>query len=130
MGDREALWEQNRKFIEACRRGSWEMLSPILSPGFSYTDGRTGEVWPLDRYIQDLRSHPAPDLAIDQVVVHVDGDAAIVSARSSSRPGQHNRYVDTYARRDGAWTCIHASVWPLAAEEPPPPKEGSRHAPA
>jgi hypothetical protein len=32
---------------------------------------------------------------------------------SSTRPGRFNRYVDTHARRDGRWMCVHASVWPL-----------------
>lgn len=110
MDDEAALRELNEQFIEAFRQGSWELLQPVLSPSFSYLDGRTGEVWPEDRYIENLRSNPVPDLAIDQVVVHVDGDTAIVSARTS-RPG---RYVDTYTRRDGQWKCVHACVWPLA----------------
>jgi hypothetical protein len=47
------------------------------------------------------------------VRVHIDGDTAVVSARSFSRPGRFNRYVDTYERRDGRWLCVHACVWPL-----------------
>ena len=110
MDDEATLRELNEQFIEAFRQGSWELLQPVLSPSFRYLDGRTGEVWPQERYVENLRANPAPELAIDQVVVHVDGDTAIVSARTS-RPG---RYVDTYARRDGRWLCVHACVWPLA----------------
>jgi len=110
MDDIATLTELNEQFIEAFRQGSWELLEPVLSPSFSYLDGATGEVWPQDRYIESLRANPVPTLAIDQVVVHVDGDTAIVSARTS-RPG---RYVDTYARRNGGWACVHACVWPLA----------------
>ena len=112
MDDIEVLTELNLRFIEAFRRGSWELLEPILSPSFSYLDGATGEVWDRERYVDDVR-RSLPTLGIDQVVVHVDGDVAVVSARSFTRPGTFNRYVDTYARRADGWICVHACVWPL-----------------
>jgi hypothetical protein len=108
--DLQLLALRNEHFIEACRQGSWSMLREILSPGFTYLDGSTGEVWPMDRYIADLEASPAPDLAIDQVAIQVIGSTAIVSARTS--PG-NNRYVDIYQRENGNWLCIHATVWPL-----------------
>jgi Domain of unknown function (DUF4440) len=113
VDDEKALIEQNRRFIEACRQGSWSMLEPILSSSFSYLDGATGEVWDMDRYIADLQGNPAPTLEIDQVVVHVDGDAAVVSARAQTRPERSNRYLDTYQRHGDQWLCVHACVWPL-----------------
>jgi len=113
VDDRAELLQLNDQFIDAFRNGSWEQLQPVLSPSFSYTDGATGEVWELDRYIENLRSNPSPSLTIDQVVVHVDGDTAVVSARTSRKPGSYGRYVDTYARRDFGWECVHACVWQL-----------------
>jgi hypothetical protein len=92
--------------------GSWEQLQPILSPSFSYLDGATGEVWTLERYIESLRANPSPSLTIDQVIVHVDGNTAVVSGRTS-RPGRSGRYVVTYERRSSGWECVHASVWPV-----------------
>jgi hypothetical protein len=116
MADIDDLTDLNLRFIDAFRKGSWELLQPILTPDFSYLDGATGEVWPLERYIDDLETTPLPDIAIDQVRVHVAGDVAVVSARTAPRPGRFNRYVDTYARRDHGWRCVHACVWPLAAD--------------
>jgi hypothetical protein len=113
MDDVSTLTELNARFIEAFRRGSWGLLEPILSPSFSYLDGASGEVWPHSRYVENLEAHPSPALEIDQLAVHVDGDTAVVSARSSRQPGRYSRYVDTYERRDGTWVCIHACVWPL-----------------
>lgn len=113
MDDVAALSELNRQFVDAFRQGSWKILQPVLSPSFRYLDGATGELWALPRYIDDLRSHPVPTIEIDQVVVHVEGDVAIASARSSTRPGQFNRYVDAYRRRNGSWLCYSACVWPL-----------------
>lgn len=115
-GDIAVLTELDAQFVDAFRTGQWSLLAPILTPGFSYLDGATGEVWPMERYIADLEARPLPTIDIDQVRVHVDGDTAIVSARSFTRPDQFNRYVDTYERRDGGWRCIHACVWPLLAD--------------
>lgn len=115
MTDVATLTALNDQFIDAFRKGSWEVLRPILSPSFSYLDGATGEVWSQQRYIDNLEGHPLPEIGIDQVVVHVDGDVAVVSARSSARPGRYSRYVDTYERRPEGWRCVHACVWPLAS---------------
>jgi hypothetical protein len=117
MDDSKILTDLNERFVHAFRKGSWELLQPILSPGFSYLDGATGEAWPMDRYIAGLEGNPQPTIDIDQVLVNVDGDTAVVSARSATRPGQFNRYVDTYARCDGRWLCVHACVWPLDLQE-------------
>jgi len=113
MDDLAVLTEKNVQFIHAFRLGSWELLAPLLSPAFRYLDGATGQLWDIDTYIEDLRANPLPDITIDQLIVHIDGDVATVSARTSARPGQFNRYLDSYQRRDGDWTCYHACVWPL-----------------
>jgi hypothetical protein len=113
VDDIKVLTELNLQFIDAFRQGSCELLEPILSPSFSYLDGATGEVWDQERYIRDLRNNPLPTIRIDHVVVHVDGDVAVVSARSFTRPERFNRYIDTYERRENSWVCVHACVWPL-----------------
>jgi hypothetical protein len=115
VDDVEVLDAQNHRFIEACRQGSWPMLQPVLAPTFSYLDGTTGEVWDMDRYIADLQDDPASTLVIDQVVIHVAGDTAVVSARSRSHNGGCNRYLDKYERSGDSWLCVHACVWPLQA---------------
>lgn len=114
VDDIEALTAHNEHFIQACRQGSWDMLRTILDDGFRYLDGRTGEQWDPDRYIADLRDHPAPTLTIDEVRIHVAGNAAQVSARTHrTGSAQLHRYLDSYVRRDGQWVCTHACVWPL-----------------
>ena len=110
--DVETLTDLNERFIAACRQGSWEELRNVLSDGFKYVDGTTGEAWDEARYISDLRANPVPALSIDQVVVHVAGDTAGVSARTSNGTGKHNRYLDVYAREAHGWKCVQACVWP------------------
>jgi Domain of unknown function (DUF4440) len=111
--DVEALVVQNQRFIEACRQGSWSMLERVFAPTFSYMDGATGEVWAMERYIADLQDDPADALVIDQVVIHVAGDTAVVSARARSNKPGSSRYLDTYQRIGDSWLCVHACVWPL-----------------
>jgi hypothetical protein len=116
MDDTEALTQLNSQFIQAFRLGSWELLEPVLSRSFRYLDGATGELWPHERYVASLRSSPAPKLSFDQVSIHVDGDTAVVSARTTRTPGRFSRYVDTYERRADGWKCVHACVWPVLAQ--------------
>jgi hypothetical protein len=114
MDDTAELERLNEQFIEAFRQGSWALLEPILSPRFQYLDGSSGEVWPMEKYINNLDGHASPELSIDELVIHVEGDTELVSARTSRRATDgHNRYVDTYERRNGIWRCVHACVWPL-----------------
>ncbi|MGH3681917.1 MAG: YybH family protein [Natronosporangium sp.] len=113
VDDTKALTELNEQFIDAFRQGSWDRLHPILSLSFSYLDGATGEVWSEQRYIEDLQGKPLPTIGFDQLAIHVDRDVAVVSARTFTRPGRYNRYVDTYHRRPEGWRCVHACVWPL-----------------
>lgn len=103
----------NTQFIDAFRAGSWELLEPILSPRFQYLDGASGEVWPMAKYIDNLRGHPSPQLEIDEIVIHIDGDIAVVSARTTRGTGRYARYVDTYERRASGWACVHACLWPI-----------------
>lgn len=103
------LTRLNDHFIEACRQGSWEMLSQILSDDFAYLDGNTGATMERGPYSEALG--PAPTLTIDQVVVHVSGNTGLVSARSSAQPGRYARYLDSYERRENGWVCVHACVW-------------------
>jgi hypothetical protein len=116
MDDVVRLEELNEQFVDAFRQGSWELLDPILAPEFSYLDGAKGEVWEQERYVDNLRSHPAPGLVLDQVVIRVDGDTAFVSGRTSRQAGIHGRYLDTYERRPEGWRCVHACVWPLQTD--------------
>jgi hypothetical protein len=112
MDDVNALILLNERFIAACRVGSWEDLEPILAAAFAYVDGTTGERWDMDRYITELRAKPNPGLTIDDVVIHVAGNTAGVSARCANGTGRTSRYLDVYAREADGWKCVQACVWP------------------
>jgi Domain of unknown function (DUF4440) len=111
--DLDDLTQLNLRFIDAWRKGSWELLAPILTPTFGYLDGARGELWELPRYIEVLRASAEPGLSIDQVAIHIAGELAAVSARSHRPPDRHSRYLDSYVRTEEGWRCYHACVWPI-----------------
>jgi Domain of unknown function (DUF4440) len=113
LTDLEQLTAHNERFVEATRRGTWAILQPVLAPLFEHLDGATGEVWEIDRYMRHLRHNPAPTLRVDQLVIHINGNTASVSARSLRLPATTFRYLDTYERRDGEWLCVHSCRWPV-----------------
>jgi hypothetical protein len=118
MDDVTVLTELNEQFIEACRKGDWDLLEPILSPSFVEVHGMTGNVTELKPYSEDLKANPIPALQIDQVHVHVDGNSAVVSARTHwGTPGLYGRYADTYEKRDDRWVCTYATIWRLPKED-------------
>ena len=118
MDDKSALIELNEQFIDACRKGDWGLLEPILSPSFAELHGTTGDVTDREKYAEDLKANPIPALEIDQVHVHVDGNSAVVSARTHwGQEGVYGRYADTYEKRDGSWTCTHAAIWRLPKQD-------------
>ena len=118
MDDVAILTELNQQFVEACRRGSCEQLRSMFSPSFTYLNGATGEVWGTTRFLQDVVENPSPSVRIDQLVIHIDGNTAAVSARSLRLPNSSNRYLDTYERRNGEWRCVHSCAWPLETRLP------------
>ncbi len=97
MDDHEQLRALNDQFIDAWRHASWPELQRVLAADFCYIDGTSGEMWSETRYRQDLEASAAPSLSIDQVVVHVAGDTAAVSARTHNGARRPNRYLDVYS---------------------------------
>jgi hypothetical protein len=119
MGDMDELERLNDQFIDAFRIGSWERLRPVLADEFAYLDGDTGERWSEEQYIADLEGQAIPDIAFDQLQIHVAGGTAVVSARTTRTtrtPPRYARYVDTYERRGESWLCVHACVWRLSGD--------------
>jgi uncharacterized protein DUF4440 len=107
----------DERFIAACRAGLWEQLRVILDEDFRYLGGRTRRMWDESRGVAGLQADPSPSSRSGEPVIHVAGQTATVPAatRRDDRPGRASRCLDTCARRDGRWLCVHAFVWPLAA---------------
>jgi ketosteroid isomerase-like protein len=110
--DVRTLTEINTRFLGAWQVGSREQLGLVLDPDFVYFDGVTGETTDRDGYMARLTG-PVASLAFDQTLVHVFGDTAVVTARTTRDGTSYNRYVDTYRRAEGGWRCVHGCLWPV-----------------
>lgn len=113
--DARTLTELNTRFIDAFRLGSIEMLDSVLDDGFVYLDGATGRIADRAAYRATLTG-PTPTLAVDDVRVHVFGDTAVVTGRTTRDGASFKRYVDTWRRTGDRWTCVHGGLWPVPGE--------------
>lgn len=116
--DERTLIELNTRFIDAFRVGSIEMLDSVLDDAFIYLDGATGRTADRATYRATLTG-PTPTLAVDDVRVHVFGDTAVATGRTTRDGVSYKRYVDTWRRADGRWTCVHGGLWPVPPEAAP-----------
>lgn len=110
--DIATLTALNAKFIGAWQVGSLEDLDAVLDTEFVVLDGITGEVTDRAAYRAGMAG-PNPTLAVDQVVVHVTGDTAVVSGRTTRDGASYRRYVDVYRRGPDGWTCVFGCPWSI-----------------
>lgn len=117
MDDERTLTDLNWQFIESWRIGDVEMLDGVLDEDFIYLDGVTGRTADRATYRAGLTG-PAETLAVDDVRVHLFGDTAVVTGRTTRDGMAFKRYVDTWRRVDGRWTCVHGGLWPVPTNQP------------
>ena len=115
--DDRRLTELNFQFIEAWRVGSVELLDEVLDAEFIYLNGATGETADRAAYVARLTG-PNPTIRVDDVRVHVFGDTAVATGRTTRDGTAFMRYVDSWRRRDGRWTCVHGCNWPVPTQVP------------
>ncbi len=115
MATDQALLESlNREYIRSVSEADVRWFDANLTEDFvnSNPDGSL-----LDRagfLAQIGRGSTVKDLAIEDVLIRVLGDIALIHARTTYRkadgqPGA-GRYTDVWARRAGRWLCIAANV--------------------
>lgn len=102
----------NDRFIGAFRIGSIEDLDAVLDPSFVVVDGTTGVYADRAAYRARLTG-PIPDLRLDDVSVHVTGDTAVVTGRTTRDGARFLRYVDVWRRTADGWRCVLGCNWPV-----------------
>lgn len=112
VDDELELRARNERFIGAFRIGSLEDLDAVLDPSFVVVDGTTGAYADREAYRARLTG-PVPGLALDDVAVHVTGDTAVVTGRTTRDGARFARYVDVWRRTDDGWRCVLGCNWPV-----------------
>ena len=70
------------------------------------------------RFIEAFRvgSLEMLDEVLDDGFIYLDGatgDTAVVTGRTTRDGQSFSRYVDTWRRVNGRWTCVHGGLWPV-----------------
>ena len=109
-----ALNELNRNYVRSVLESDVGWFDANLAPDFmnSNPDGRL-----VDRaafLAQIAPPCPLKDLREHDVLIHREGDVAIIYARTTylkpgGEPG-NGRYTDVWQRRQGRWLCVSANV--------------------
>ena len=112
--DLDTLQGLNRNYIRSVRESDVRWFDENLTEDFvnSNPDGsRLDRVGFLD---QIARGSSVKNLAIEDVLIRVLGDGALIHARTTytkadGQPGA-GRYTDVWARRGAGWVCVAANV--------------------
>lgn len=110
----QALMQIEREWSEAVVKRDVAILERLYADEYTFTD-HDGRV--LNR-AQDIAEIKSGDVKLESIVpdemkVHVYGDAAVVTGRSTIKgqlkakdiSGQY-RWTDTFVRRNGRWQCV------------------------
>jgi ketosteroid isomerase-like protein len=114
QSDHDVLEQLNRDYIDSVQNSDVKRFDEILADDFlcSNPDGSL-----VDRAAflkQTAKPVTIANLKVEDVVIRIMGDIAIIHARTSyttadGRTGG-GRYTDVWARRDGRWLAVSAHV--------------------
>ena len=115
MATDQALLESlNREYIRSVSEADVRWFDANLADDFVNSNPDGSLVDRAGFLAQIGRGSTVKDLAIEDVLIRVLGDVALIHARTTytkadGQPGA-GRYTDVWARRSGRWLCIAANV--------------------
>jgi ketosteroid isomerase-like protein len=115
MATDQALLESlNREYIRSVSEADVRWFGANLGDDFVNSNPDGSLVDHAGFLAQIGRGSTVKDLAIEDVLIRVLGDVALIHARTTytKADGQPSagRYTDVWARRSGRWLCIAANV--------------------
>lgn len=112
--DHQRLHELNAGFIRSVRTSDVAWFDHHLSPDFLNGNPDATLVDRAAFLRQIAPPCPVPDLDVEDVLIRIYGEAAIVHGRTTyTKPdGQAGagRYTDVWVRQAGSWLCVSADV--------------------
>jgi ketosteroid isomerase-like protein len=112
--DQTLLESLNREYIRSVSEADVRWFDANLAEDFVNSNPDGSLVDRAGFLAQIGRGSTVKDLAIEDVLIRVLGDVALIHARTTytkadGQPGA-GRYTDVWARRSGRWLCIAANV--------------------
>jgi ketosteroid isomerase-like protein len=113
-GDQATLEALNRHYIRSVSEADVRWFDAHLSDDFVNSNGDCSLVDRAGFLAQIGRGSPVRGLGIEDVLIRILGDVALIHARTTytradGQPGA-GRYTDVWARRGGRWLCVAANV--------------------
>ena len=121
--DQKILAQLQQALAKAWVAGDRATIERIIAPDWRSTgpDGQTSDRASILADVFEKRVHQIRQVKIDDVLVRVFGDAAVVTGRTHGIGNFAEtpydviiRFTDSFVRREGQWTAVasHASVVP------------------
>ena len=118
--DREQLLARIAQFNDSIRDGDKEGYADVFVPDFVFTWSRNGQIYDRESILPNVV--PTPDHAplVDEEIVRIDGDTAIVNYRVRRKPEDAGaRVTFSYARIDGVWKVLASHSTPIVPPNQP-----------
>ena len=112
--DQATLDALNREYIRSVSEADVRWFDANLAPDFVNSNPDCSLVDRAGFLAQIARGSTVKDLGIEEVMIRVLGDVALIHARTTytrtdGRSGA-GRYTDVWARRGERWVCVAADV--------------------
>jgi peptidylprolyl isomerase len=102
--DRDRLLAKVEQFNAAIREGDVDKYADVFVEDFVFTWSRDGQVWSPESIFPNVVLTPDYSPLVDEVVVRINGDAAVVNYRSRTNADDSGvRVTFSFARVDGQW---------------------------
>jgi hypothetical protein len=112
--DQATLEALNREYIRSVSEADVRWFDANLAPDFVNSNPDCSLVDRAGFIAQIGRGSTVKNLAVEDVLIRVLGDGALIHARTTytkadGQPGA-GRYTDVWARLAGRWVCVAADV--------------------
>ena len=112
--DHAALDALNREYIRSVSEADVRWFDANLAPDFVNSNPDCSLLDRAGFLAQIARGSTVKGLGIEDVLIRVLGDAALIHARTTytkanGQPGA-GRYTDVWARCESGWVCVAANV--------------------
>ena len=105
--DREQLLARIEQFNEAIREGDVEKYTDVFVDDFVFTWAPDGQIYAPEEIFPNVVPTPDHAPSVDELVVRIYGDAAIVNARMKQLPHEAGvRVTFSFARVESAWKVV------------------------
>lgn len=105
--DRQRLLQRVEQFNQAIRDGDLESYTDVFVDDFVFTWAPDGQIYSPESIFPNVVPTPDHNPDVDQIIVRIYGDAAIVNARMRQPPNEiGTRTTFSFARVEGVWKVV------------------------